>query len=109
MGRDLNRVLFTGRVGGDPEMRYTAQGNAVTNFRIASNRSWKDRDGVAHEDTEWFRITAWDKLAEICNQYLQKGTRVYIEGRLQTRKYTDRDGQERYVTEVIAPVVAGAW
>lgn len=69
---------------------------------MASNRSWKDRDGTAHEDTEWFRVVAWDKLGEICNQYLTKGTRVYIEGRLQTRKYTDREGQERYISEVIA-------
>jgi single-strand DNA-binding protein len=102
MAKDLNKVQFTGHLGGDPEMRYTAQGSAVTNFRVASNRSWKDRDGGAHEDTEWFRVVAWDKLGEICNQYLTKGTRVYIEGRLQTRKYTDRDGQERYVSEVIA-------
>ncbi|HMQ30378.1 MAG TPA: single-stranded DNA-binding protein [Chloroflexaceae bacterium] len=102
MAKDLNKVQFTGHLGGDPEMRYTAQGSAVTNFRVASNRSWKDRDGGAHEDTEWFRVVAWDKLGEICNQYLTKGTRVYIEGRLQTRKYTDREGQERYVSEVIA-------
>jgi single-strand DNA-binding protein len=102
MAKDLNKVQFTGHLGGDPEMRYTAQGSAVTNFRVASNRSWKDRDGGAHEDTEWFRVVAWDKLGEICNQYLTKGTRAYIEGRLQTRKYTDRDGQERYITEVIA-------
>ncbi|NTU81855.1 MAG: single-stranded DNA-binding protein, partial [Chloroflexales bacterium] len=102
MAKDLNKVQFTGHLGGDPEMRYTAQGSAVTNFRVASNRSWKDRDGGAHEDTEWFRVVAWDKLGEICNQYLTKGTRVYIEGRLQTRKYTDRDGQERYLSEVIA-------
>jgi single-strand DNA-binding protein len=102
MAKDLNKVQFTGHLGGDPEMRYTAQGSAVTNFRVASNRSWKDRDGGAHEDTEWFRVVAWDKLGEICNQYLTKGTRVYIEGRLQTRKYTDREGQERYVSEVVA-------
>lgn len=102
MAKDLNKVQFTGHLGGDPEMRYTAQGSPVTNFRVASNRTWKDRDGNTHEDTEWFRVVAWDKLGEICNQYLTKGTRVYIEGRLQTRKYTDREGQERYVSEVIA-------
>lgn len=102
MGKDLNKVQLTGHLGADPEMRYTAQGSAVTTFRVASNRSWKDREGGAHEETEWFRIVAWDKLGEICNQYLTKGTRVYVEGRLQTRKYTDRDGQERYATEVIA-------
>ncbi|NTV65779.1 MAG: single-stranded DNA-binding protein, partial [Oscillochloris sp.] len=78
------------------------QGSAVTTFRVASGRTWKDRDGNQHDDTEWFRIVAWDKLGEICNQYLTKGTRVYIEGRLQTRKWTDRDGQDRYTSEVIA-------
>jgi len=102
VAKDLNKVQFTGHLGADPEMRYTPQGSAVTNFRVASNRSWKDRDGTAHEDTEWFRVVAWDKLGEICNQYLTKGTRVYIEGRLQTRKWTDRDGQERYTSEIVA-------
>lgn len=102
MGKDLNKVQMTGHLGADPEMRYTAQGSAVTTFRVASNRSWKDRENNPHEETEWFRVVAWDKLGEICNQYLTKGTRVYVEGRLQTRKYTDRDGQERYATEVIA-------
>lgn len=102
MAKDLNKVQLTGYLGADPEMRYTAQGSAVTTFRVASGRSWKDRDGNAHDDTEWFRIVAWDKLGEICNQYLTKGTRVYVEGRLQTRKWTDRDGQDRYTSEVIA-------
>ncbi len=102
MAKDLNKVQLTGHLGADPEMRYTAQGSAVTTFRVASNRTWRDKDGTPHEETEWFRIVAWDKLGEICNQYLTKGTRVYIEGRLQTRKWTDRDGQERYTTEVIA-------
>ncbi|MFN3374436.1 MAG: single-stranded DNA-binding protein, partial [Chloroflexus sp.] len=102
MAKDLNKVQLTGHLGADPEMRYTAQGSAVTTFRVASNRTWRDKDGNSHEETEWFRIVAWDKLGEICNQYLTKGTRVYIEGRLQTRKWTDRDGQERYTTEVIA-------
>jgi single-strand DNA-binding protein len=102
MAKDLNKVQMTGHLGADPEMRYTAQGSAVTNFSVASNRTWKDRDGNQHEDTEWFRIVAWDKLGEICNQYLTKGTRVYVEGRLQTRKYTDREGQDRFISEVIA-------
>ena len=102
MAKDLNKVQLTGNLGADPDMRYTAQGSAVTTFRVASNRTWKDRDGNTHEDTEWFRIVAWDKLGEICNQYLTKGTRVYVEGRLQTRKWTDQNGQERYSTEVIA-------
>jgi single-strand DNA-binding protein len=102
VAKDLNKVQMTGNLGADPEMRYTAQGSAVTSFRVASNRSWKDRDGNPHEDTEWFRIVAWDKLGEICNQYLTKGSRVYVEGRLQTRKWTDQSGQERYTSEVIA-------
>jgi single-strand DNA-binding protein len=103
MSRDLNKVMLTGRLGADPEMRFTPQGTAVTTFRVASNRPWKSGDGVQHEDTEWFRIVAWDKLAEICNEYLKKGTRVYIEGRLQTRSWDDRDtGEKRYITEVIA-------
>ena len=102
MAKDLNKVQLTGYLGADPDMRYTDQGSAVTTFRVASGRTWKDRDGNKHDDTEWFRVVAWDKLGEICNQYLNKGTRVYVEGRLQTRKWTDRDGQERYTTEVIA-------
>ncbi len=102
MAKDLNKVQLTGYLGADPEMRYTAQGSAVTTFRVASGRTWKDKEGNQHDDTEWFRIVAWDKLGEICNQYLTKGTRVYVEGRLQTRKWTDREGQDRYTSEVIA-------
>jgi single-strand DNA-binding protein len=102
MAKDLNKVMLTGHLGADPEMRYTPQGSAVTTFRVASGRTWKSADGTQHDDTEWFRIVAWDKLGEICNQYLTKGTRVYIEGRLQTRKWQDKDGQDRYMTEVIA-------
>ena len=102
MAKDLNKVMLTGHLGADPEMRYTPQGSAVTTFRVASGRTWKSSDGTQHDDTEWFRCVAWDKLAEICNQYLTKGTRVYVEGRLQTRKWQGQDGSERYTTEVIA-------
>ena len=102
MAKELNKVLFTGRLGADPEMRFTAQGHAVTTFRVASNRSWRSSDGESHEDTEWFRVVAWNKLAEVCNQYLVKGMRVYVEGRLQTRQWQDQEGQTRYNTEVIA-------
>lgn len=102
MAKDLNKVMLTGYLGADPEMRYTAQGSAVTTFRVASGRSWKSADGTQHDDTEWFRVVAWEKLGEICNQYLTKGTRVYVEGRLQTRKWQDQNGQDRYTTEVIA-------
>jgi single-strand DNA-binding protein len=102
MSKDLNKVMLTGHLGADPEMRYTATGSAVTTFRVASGRSWKSADGTQHDDTEWFRVVAWEKLGEICNQYLTKGTRVYVEGRLQTRKWQDKDGQDRYTSEVIA-------
>src|SRR5512145_353816 len=102
MAKDLNKVMLTGHLGADPEMRYTAQGSAVTTFRVAASRSWKSADGTQHDDTEWFRIVAWDKLGEICNQYLTKGTRVYVEGRMQTHKWQDQSGQDRYTTEVIA-------
>ena len=102
MAKDLNKVMLTGHLGADPEMRYTSTGSAVTQFRVASGRTWKSADGTQHDDTEWFRVVAWDKLGEICNQYLTKGTRVYVEGRLQTRKWQDKDGQDRYTTEVIA-------
>jgi single-strand DNA-binding protein len=102
MAKDLNKVQMTGRLGADPEMRYTQQGNAVTTFRVASNRSWRTSEGEAHEDTEWFRVVAWNKLAEICNQWLSKGSRVYVEGRMQTRQWQDQEGQTRYLAEVIA-------
>jgi single-strand DNA-binding protein len=102
MARDLNKVQMTGRLGADPEMRYTPQGHAVTTFRAASNRSWRTAEGETHEDTEWFRVVAWNKLAEICNQWLSKGSRVYVEGRMQTRQWQDQEGQTRYQTEIIA-------
>lgn len=102
MSKDLNKVQVTGRLGADPEMRYTPHGHAVTTFRVASNRSWRTTEGEAHEDTEWFRVVAWNKLAEVCNKWLTKGARVYVEGRLQTRQWQDQDGQTRSTTEVIA-------
>lgn len=102
MSKDLNKVMITGRLGADPEMRFTPQGSPVTTFNVASGRTWRSADGTQHDDTEWFRVVAWDKLAEICNQYLTKGARVYVEGRLQTRKYQDRDGVNRQSTEVVA-------
>jgi single-strand DNA-binding protein len=102
MARDLNKVQMTGRLGADPEMRYTPQGHAVTTFRAASNRSWRTAQGETHEDTEWFRVVAWNKLAEICYQWLAKGSRVYVEGRLQTRQWQDQEGQTRSQTEIIA-------
>jgi single-strand DNA-binding protein len=103
MAKDLNKVMLTGYRGADPEMRDTPQSGAVTTFRVASGRAWQSADGASHEETEWFRIVAWDALGQICNQYLTKGARVYIEGRLQTRTWQDtQTGQDRSRTEVIA-------
>ncbi len=98
----LNKVMIIGNLGADPEMRYTADGAAVTNFRIAASRNYTGSDGERKEETEWFRVVAFRKLAELCSQYLQKGRRVYIEGRLQTRSWEGQDGQKRFTTEVIA-------
>ncbi len=101
--KDLNKVMLTGRLGADPEMRYTPGGNAVTNFRLATNRvTSSGPDGERREETEWTTIVTWSKLAEICAQYLHKGDRVYIEGRKQSRSFDGQDGQKRTVTEVVA-------
>ena len=102
MAKDLNKVMVIGRLGKDPEMRYTAGGSPVTTFSVAAGRQWKDGSGEAREETEWFNVVTWNKLAEICNEHLRKGSRVYIEGRLQTRQWQDQEGQTRYRTEVIA-------
>jgi single-strand DNA-binding protein len=102
MAKDLNKVQVLGYLGADPELRYTQQGTAVTTFRVAASRTWTDAAGAQQEETEWFRVIAWEKLGKICNQYLQKGARVYVEGRLQTRKWQDTDGQAHAMTEVVA-------
>ena len=102
MAKDLNKVMIIGRLGKDPEMRYTASGSPVTTFSVAAGRQWKDGSGETREETEWFNVVTWNKLAEICNEYLRKASRVYIEGRLQTRQWQDQEGQTRYRTEVIA-------
>jgi len=101
----LNKVMLIGNLGTDPEMRYTANGNAVTTFRIACNRSWTGPDGERKEETDWFSVVTWDKLAETCSQFLQKGRRAYVEGRLKTRSWEGPDGQRRFRTEVIATTV----
>ena len=98
----INKVILVGNLGNDPELRYTGSGVAVTSFRVATTERWKGQDGQMQEQTEWHRIVAWSKLAEICGQYLHKGSRVYIEGRLQTRKWTDQNGIDRYTTEIVA-------
>jgi single-strand DNA-binding protein len=106
MARGLNKVQIIGNLGADPEMRYVPSGAGVTNFRVAVSRNRRGTDGQLAEETEWFRCVAFDsagyKLAEICNQYLRKGQKVYVEGRLQTRKYTDKDGVERTSVEIVA-------
>ncbi|MCH7823956.1 MAG: single-stranded DNA-binding protein [Acidobacteria bacterium] len=101
MARGVNKVILIGNLGKDPEIRYTQNGTAVVNFSLATTDSWT-KDGETNERTEWHNIVAWARLAEICNQYLQKGKQVYIEGRIQTRKWEDRDGNTRYTTEVVA-------
>lgn len=102
MARGLNKVLLIGNLGKDPEMKYTPQGKPVATFSLAVSRSWKGNDGEWKDETEWFRIVAWDKLAETCNEYLRKGSKVYVEGRLQTRKWEGQDGQPRETVEVVA-------
>ncbi len=99
----VNKVIIVGNLGRDPETRYMPNGDAVTNIAVATTESWKDKNtGEKKELTEWHRITFYRKLAEIAGQYLKKGSQVYVEGRLQTRKWTDKDGIERYTTEIIA-------
>jgi single-strand DNA-binding protein len=99
----INKVILIGRLGSDPEVRYTPSGVAVANFNIATSEEWKDKDsGEKRERTEWHRIVAWRRLGEICGEYLSKGKQVYIEGRLQTRDWEDRDGNKRYTTEIVA-------
>ena len=99
----INKVILIGRLGSDPEVRYTPSGVAVANFNIATSEEWKDKDsGEKKERTEWHRIVAWRRLGEICGEYLSKGKQVYVEGRLQTRDWEDRDGNKRYTTEIVA-------
>jgi single-strand DNA-binding protein len=101
----LNKAMIIGNLGRDPEMRYTPSGQAVTQFTVAVNRNYKDHDGNWQEETEWFRIVAWGPLAERTAEYLRKGRKVYVEGRLQTRQWEGQDGQKRYTTELIAQTV----
>ena len=98
--RGLNKVTLIGNLGRDPEIRYTQAGVAVANLSIATSESWKGKDGQRQERTEWHRVVLWDQLAKIAEQYLTKGRQIYIEGRLQTRKWTGKEGEEKYVTEI---------
>ena len=98
----LNKVQVIGNLGRDPEMRFTANGNPMSTFNVACNRRYTTRDGEQRDDTEWVRVVCWERLAELAGQYLSKGSQVYVEGRLQTREWEDRDGNRRWTTEVVA-------
>jgi single-strand DNA-binding protein len=102
MSRGLNKVMIIGNLGNEPEMRYTPSGRPVTTFRVATSRSWNTADGERHTDTEWFNVVTWGNLAEICKQYLTKGQQVYIEGRLQTRRWDDKEGVKHSTVEIVA-------
>jgi len=102
----INKVILIGNLGGDPEVRYTPSGVAVAQFNIATSEEWKDKDsGEKRERTEWHRIVAWRRLGEICGEYLSKGQQVYVEGRIQTNTWEDKEGNKRYTTEIIANTV----
>ena len=98
----VNKVILIGNLGADPEVRFTGSGQAVASFNIATSERWKDQSGNPQERTEWHRIVVWGKQAELCKEYLSKGRTVYIEGRLQTRDWTDKEGHKRYTTEVVS-------
>ena len=102
MSRGLNRVMLIGHLGRDPEMRTTPSGRPVTTFSLATSRAWHSTVGERHEETEWFNVVAWGSLAEICKQHLTKGQSVYVEGRLQTRKWDDQEGKKHSRTELVA-------
>jgi len=102
MSRGLNKVMIIGHLGRDPEMRYTPSGRPVTTYTVATSRSWNTVDGERHQETEWFNVVAWGNLAEICKQYLTKGQQVYIEGRLQTRHWDDKEGNKHSSVEIVA-------
>lgn len=102
MTRGLNKVMIIGRLGRDPEMRFTSGGRPVSAFSVAVNRTWTTGEGDRHEETEWFNVVAWGNLAETCKQYLHKGQTVYIDGRLHTRSWEDPAGQKHFRTEVVA-------
>ncbi len=98
----VNKVILVGRLGQDPDIKYTASGDAVANLSLATSESWKDKQGVKQEKTEWHRVVAFKKLADIIANFVRKGSQIYIEGKLQTRKWQDQSGQDRYTTEIVA-------
>lgn len=106
MAGGINKVILIGNLGADPEVRFTPSGQAVANFRIATSESWNDKTtGQKQERTEWHRIVVWGKLGELCGEYLKKGRQCYVEGRLQTREWTDKENKKNYTTEVVANTV----
>ena len=102
MAVGLNKIIVIGNLGTDPEMRYTPSGNPVTSFRLAVSRTYTTSDGERRDETEWFTVVAWQRLAELCNQYLAKGRRAYVEGRFRSRSWEGRDGQMRFANEIVA-------
>ena len=102
MAGSVNKVILVGNLGADPDMRYTPSGQGVCELRVATSESWNDKNGQRQERTEWHRIVVWGKRAEVCSKYLSKGRQVFVEGRIQTRTYDDKDGNKRYITEIIA-------
>lgn len=101
----VNKVIILGRLGQDPELKYTPGGAPVCNFSLATSENWTDKSGQKQEKTEWHRVVVWGKLAELCNQYLAKGRQAFVEGRLQTRSWDDKDGNKKYMTEINATTV----
>ena len=101
----VNKVLLIGRLGNNPEIRFTNNSTAVANFNLATSENWNDKSGQRQERTEWHRIVVWGKLAELCEKYLSKGRQCFVEGRLQTRSWDDKDGNKRYTTEIVATTI----
>lgn len=102
MSSTVNRVILVGHLGADPDIKFLASGNPMCTFRLATSKSWKDKDGAPQSRTEWHRIVVWGKQAESCGQYLRKGALAYVEGEIETRKFQDGQGQDRYITEIKA-------
>jgi single-strand DNA-binding protein len=102
MAGGVNKVILVGNLGADPDMRYTPSGQGVCELRIATSESWNDKNGQRQERTEWHRVVVWGKRAEVCSKYLSKGRQVFVEGRIQTRTYDDKEGNKKYITEIIA-------
>jgi len=101
----VNKAILVGRLGADPEMRFTKSGTGVCNINLATSERWTDKQGQKQERTEWHRIVIWGKLGELCNEYLKKGRQAYVEGRIQTRSWEDKEGNKRYTTEIVASTV----